>query len=133
MHQDAIRRGRSTSASSSEPACRDLVDELLERRIRDTLSGMSTPTIGARLAVARTRTAALRRRIVPANRDALRWDGATLTALRRGQHLLQRQLAERVDTTQSHVSRWEHGQAPSATNVRRLAHALAVDAGELLR
>jgi DNA-binding transcriptional regulator YiaG len=94
---------------------------------------MSTPTIGARLAVARTRTAALCRRIVPANRDALRWNGATLKALRRGRRLRQWQLAERVDTTQSHVSRWEHGQAPSATNVRRLAHALAVDAGELLR
>jgi hypothetical protein len=33
LHQDAIRRGRSTSASSSEPACRDLVDQLLELQI----------------------------------------------------------------------------------------------------
>jgi len=46
--------------------------------------------------------------------------------------MTQRNVADRVETFQSHVSRWEHGQAPTATNLLRLARALSVDARELL-
>jgi transcriptional regulator with XRE-family HTH domain len=46
--------------------------------------------------------------------------------------MTQRRVADLVDTFQSHVSRWEHGQAPTATNLLRLASALSVDARELL-
>lgn len=88
------------------------------------------PTIGARLAAARTRTAAARSWIEPA--PALRWDGHRLRDARRARSMTQRRVADLVETFQSHVSRWENGQSPTATNLLRLAQALAVDARELL-
>jgi transcriptional regulator with XRE-family HTH domain len=62
------------------------------------------------------------------------WRGELLRRARRRAGLTQRRLAElmraelaRVE--QSHVSRWEHGQAPTADTLARIVRAFR-DAGE---
>lgn len=54
----------------------------------------------------------------------------TFSALRLAAGLSQTQLAERADTTQSHIARIESGKTdPSTDMVVRIANALGVDAG----
>jgi predicted transcriptional regulator len=94
---------------------------------------MRNRSIEARLRRARQRTAALRR-VLGLEGIALRWDGSTLRLCRRAARVTQRGLAKTLGNgiEQPHVSRWEHGQAPTATTLKRIVRALGCDARELL-
>jgi transcriptional regulator with XRE-family HTH domain len=59
--------------------------------------------------------------------------GTRLRSLRERAGMTQTQLAEKVGTDQSHISRWERNAAvPELAMVERLAATFGVSAGELL-
>lgn len=61
------------------------------------------------------------------------WDGRRLAEIRGSAGLSQTALADRIGTTQQHVSRLERGgSAPSADMLVRLAAALGVSTDALL-